>query len=208
MSAATNRAPGAGLNVVVTECDHDAFLEEAEVAAKAGISFRVEQSTPQTLVERCADADGIVVQYARIDAAVMDAMPRLRAIGRYGVGVDSVDVPAATERGIVVCNVPDYGTEAVSDHAIGLALAVARGIPRMDRGLRAGRVDLPAVRPLHQTRGRVFGVIGLGRIGAATARKAAGLATRSSATTPSPRSDPSTTACGPSRWRRSSCAPR
>ena len=74
-----------------------------------------------------------------------------------------------------MCNVPDYGTESVSDHAIGLTLAVARGIPRLDRGLRAGAFDLPAVRPLYQTRARVFGVLGLGLIGTATARKAAGL---------------------------------
>jgi len=91
------------------------------------------------------------------------------------VGVDSVDVAAATARGIAVCNVPDYGTESVSDHAIGLTLAAARGIPRLDRGLRAGSFDLAAVRPLYQTRSRVFGVIGMGLIGSATARKAAGL---------------------------------
>lgn len=162
--------------IAVTECDHDAFLEEEAVAQEHGVDLRIHQSrTRAELVDACQDADGILVQYARIDGETMDALPRLRAIGRYGVGVDSVDVDAATARGIAVCNVPDYGTEAVSDHAIGLTLAVARGIPRTDRGLREGRVDLPAVRPLFQTRGRTFGVVGLGRIGVATARKAAGL---------------------------------
>jgi D-3-phosphoglycerate dehydrogenase len=162
--------------VTVTECDHDAFAEEEAVARAAGIRLTVAQSrSDDELVASCADADAILVQYARVDGAVMDALPRLKAIGRYGVGVDSVDVDAATQRGIAVCNVPDYGTEAVSDHAIGLTLAVARGIPRMDRGLREGRVDLAAVRPLHQITGRVFGVVGIGRIGTATARKAAGL---------------------------------
>lgn len=165
--------------VTVTECDHDAFAEEQAVTAAAGVRLRVAQSRNSAeLVRECADADGVLVQYARIDAEVLDALPRLRAVGRYGVGVDSVDVPAATARGVAVCNVPDYGTEAVSDHAIGLALAVARGIPRLDRGLRAGRVDLAAVRPLYQTQDRVFGVVGLGRIGTATARKAAGLGYR------------------------------
>jgi len=168
--------PDAWAQVTVTECDHDAFAEEEAVARASGVRLTVAQSrNADELVATCRDADAILVQYARIDGAVMDALPRLKAIGRYGVGVDSVDIAAATRRGIAVCNVPDYGTEAVSDHAIGLTLAVARGIPRMDRGLRDGRVDLAAVRPLHQITGRVFGVVGIGRIGTATARKAAGL---------------------------------
>lgn len=162
--------------VVITECDHDSFAAEHEIADAAGAELVLTQSrTSAELVAHAAEADAILVQYAQITAEVMDALPRLRVVGRYGVGVDSVDVAAATARGIAVCNVPDYGTESVSDHAIGLALAAARGIPRLDRGLRAGSFDLPAVRPLFQTRGRVFGVIGMGLIGTATARKAAGL---------------------------------
>ncbi len=164
------------MRVVITECDHDSFAAEHEVTDPAGVELVLTQSfTPQDLVANAAGADAILVQYASITAEVMDALPRLRAIGRYGVGVDSVDVAAATARGIAVCNVPDYGTESVSDHAIAMALAVARGIPRLDRGVPAGSFDLAAVRPLYQTRGRVFGVVGMGLIGTATARKAAGL---------------------------------
>lgn len=164
--------------VVITECDHDGFDPERAAADEHGVSLRLEQSTPETLVANIQDADGILVQYAHITAEVMDAAPRLRAIGRYGVGVDSVDVPAATERGIAVTNVPDYGTEAVSDHAIGLAVSLARGIPLLDRSLRAGRYDVSLAKPLFGIRDRVFGVLGLGRIGTATARKAAGLGYR------------------------------
>ena len=164
------------MRIVITECDHDSFAAEHLVTDLAGAELVLAQSfTAADLVANAADADAILVQYAQITAEIMDALPRLRAIGRYGVGVDSIDVAAATARGIAVCNVPDYGTESVSDHAIGMALAAARGIPRLDRGIRAGSFDLAAVRPLFQTRGRVFGVIGLGLIGTATARKAAGL---------------------------------
>jgi len=164
------------VKIVITECDHDSFTAEHEVTDPLGAELVLTQSfTAADLVDNAAGADAILVQYAQITAEVMDALPQLCAIGRYGVGVDSVDVDAATARGIAVCNVPDYGTESVSDHAIGLALAAARGIPRLDRGVRAGSFDLAAVRPLYQTRGRVFGVIGLGLIGTATARKAAGL---------------------------------
>ena len=162
--------------IVITECDHDSFAAEHEVADPVGAELVLTQSrTSAELIANAADADAILVQYASITAEVMDALPRLRAIGRYGVGVDSVDIDAATARGIAVCNVPDYGTQSVSDHAIGMALAAARGIPRLDRGLRAGSFDLAAVRPLFQTRDRVFGIIGMGLIGTATARKAAGL---------------------------------
>lgn len=164
--------------VVITECDHDGFDPETAEAARNDVTLRIEQSTPETLVANVQDADGILVQYAQITAEVMDQLPRLRAIGRYGVGVDSVDIDAATARGIAVTNVPDYGTEAVSDHAIGLAVSLARGIPLLDRSLRAGRYDVSLAKPLFQFSGRVFGVLGLGRIGTATARKAAGLGYR------------------------------
>ena len=164
------------MKIVITECDHDSFVAEHDITDPAGAELVLTQSrTAAELIANAAGADAILVQYAQITAEVMDALPRLRAIGRYGVGVDSVDVDAATARGIAVCNVPDYGTESVSDHAIGMTLAAARGIPRLDRGMRAGSFDLTAVRPLYQIRGRVFGVIGMGRIGTATARKAAGL---------------------------------
>ncbi|PFG34214.1 C-terminal binding protein [Sanguibacter antarcticus] len=164
------------MRITITECDHDSFDSEHAVAQAAGAELVVTQSRDSTeLITNCAGADGILVQYAAITAEVMDGLPDLKVVGRYGVGVDSVDIPAATARGIAVCNVPDYGTETVSDHAIGLTLAVARGIPRLDRGVRAGSFDLAVVRPLYQTGSRVFGVIGVGLIGSATARKAAGL---------------------------------
>ena len=164
------------MKIVITECDHDAFDVERAVTDPAGAELVLAQSRDAAeVIANAAGAEGILVQYAQITAEVMDALPDLKAIGRYGVGVDSVDVAAATARGIAVCNVPDYGTESVSDHAIGMALSAARGIPRLDRGMRAGNFDLVAVRPLFKTSGRVFGVIGLGLIGTATARKAKGL---------------------------------
>jgi D-3-phosphoglycerate dehydrogenase len=164
------------MKIVITECDHDAFdIERAVTDAGQAQLVIAKSRNAAEIIENAAGAEGILVQYAQITAEVMDGLPGLKAIGRYGVGIDTVDVAAATAHGIAVCNVPDYGTEAVSDHAIAMALAAARGIPRLDRGVRAGNFDLVAVRPLYQTRDRVFGVVGLGLIGTATARKAAGL---------------------------------
>ena len=171
--------PVTATRIVITECDHDSFAAEREITDAAGAELVLTQSRDVRRADRERRRRRRGPRAVRPDHRRGDGRPaRLRAIGRYGVGVDSVDVAAATARGIAVCNVPDYGTESVSDHAIGLTLAAARGIPRLDRGLRAGSFDLAAVRPLFQTRGRVFGVVGMGRIGTATARKAAGLGLR------------------------------
>ncbi|MPV36084.1 C-terminal binding protein [Georgenia subflava] len=164
------------MKIVITDCDHASIDIEQAVADAEGAELILGNGTsPTEVIASSAGADGLVVQYGQITAEVMDALPGLRAIGRYGVGVDTVDVEAATARGIAVCNVPDYGTEAVSDHAIALALAVNRGIGVLDRGVRAGSADLTPSQPVYTIAGRTFGVLGLGAIGTATARKAAGL---------------------------------
>ncbi|MFH5821064.1 C-terminal binding protein [Georgenia sp. AZ-5] len=164
------------MKIVITDLDHASADVEREVAATAGAELVLTQGTdPAEVVANAAGADGLLVQYAAITAEVLDALPSVRAVGRYGVGVETVDVDAATARGVAVCNVPDYGTEAVSDHAVALALTVGRGIGTLDRNLRAGVTDLTPALPVHQFAGRIFGVLGYGAIGRATARKAAGV---------------------------------
>lgn len=164
------------MRIVITDCDHDAIAEERRVAEAHGVDLELFQCRSEDeVIAAAADADAIVVQYAPITARVLDALPGLRAIGRYGVGVDTVDVAAATARGVAVCNVPDYGTEDVSDHAIALALSLVRGVTELDRRTRAGSYGLSEVKPLHRISALTFGVVGVGRIGTATARKAAAL---------------------------------
>lgn len=167
------------MRIVIVECDHDSFRPEEELARERGIDLRIALSDGvDELVEHARGADGILMQYATLTPEVLDRLEGVRAIGRYGVGVDTIDVDAATARGIAICNVPDYGSEAVSDHAIALTLAAARGIARLDRSVRAGSFEIEAVKPLHEISGRTFGVLGAGRIGRATARKARGLGFR------------------------------
>jgi D-3-phosphoglycerate dehydrogenase len=164
------------MRIVITDCDHPSIDEELAVAATHGATVELRQCrTEQDVIDAGRDADGLVVQYAPITEAVLSALTGLKAVSRYGVGYDTVDVPAATRHGVVVSNVPDYGTEDVSDHAIALALALERGLVRFDRGYRGGEVDLAPVRPLHRTAGRTFGIVGAGLIGSATARKARAL---------------------------------
>lgn len=164
------------MKVVMVECDQDSFEIEARVARANGVEFVVAHATtPQEVVEAAGDADAILMQYMKVDGEILDALPRLRAVGRYGVGIETVDVEAATARGVAVCNVPDSGTESVSDHAIALALSVIRKIVQLDRTMRQRPVDVAEARPMYEIGGRVFGVIGVGAIGSAVARKAAGL---------------------------------
>lgn len=162
--------------IVITDCDHDTIEPEQRAAADAGVELSLASCTDEAaVIKAAAEADGLIVQYAPITAAVLDALPKLRVVSRYGVGVDTIDVDAAHARGVLISNVPDYGTEDVSDHAIALALALLRGIPQLDRRIRQGAYDIAAVKPLHRLRGRTFGVVGLGRIGVATASKARAL---------------------------------
>lgn len=165
--------------VVITDVDHGAVSEEEAVAAAEGLELvRAACRTEAEVIAAAQGAAALIVQYAPITRAVLEALPGLKAVGRYGVGVDNVDVEAATQHGVAVCNVPDYGTEDVSDHAIALALSLARGTVGLDRALRAGSYSLEPVQPLHRVAGRTFGVVGLGLIGAATARKARGVGYR------------------------------
>lgn len=162
--------------ITIVDSDNESFDEEEAVAARCGIELtRAQAADEQQVVEAAHGADGILVQYAPLTAAVMDALPGLRAIGRYGVGVDTVNVEAATARGIAVCNVPDYGVEDVSDHAIALTMSLVRGVAQLDRLVRAGDYGLVPVKPLHRVSSLRFGAVGLGRIGAATAVKARAL---------------------------------
>lgn len=164
------------MKIVITDLDQDRITEEQAVADAAGIELVLAQArTEDEVIEAARGAEALLVQYAPITRRVLEALPAVRAVGRYGVGVDTLDVEAATELGVAVSNVPDYGTEDVSDHAIALAVSLSRGVVELDRNLRAGTTSLTPVKPLHRIRTRTLGVIGLGRIGAATARKARAL---------------------------------
>src|SRR3954447_21055224 len=118
------------------------------------------------------DADAILVTYAKLPAELLQQLTRCKAIGRFGLGVDNIDVPAAAARGIVVTYVPDYCMQEVSDHAMALLLALARKVPFSNKLVQAGRWEMPAVAPLRRLEGQVLGLIGFGNIPRAVAPKA------------------------------------
>jgi D-3-phosphoglycerate dehydrogenase / 2-oxoglutarate reductase len=124
---------------------------------------------------RESNPEAIMVTYSQITPEIIAIPSKLRHIARVGIGIDNVAIPAATERGILVTNVPDYCIEEVSDHALALMMAFTRRINEYDREVRGGRWGLLAAERLRRTSNLTVGVIGYGRIGRATARKAHGL---------------------------------
>jgi D-3-phosphoglycerate dehydrogenase len=137
------------------------------------------------LLRLTRDADGILTCFAEVSASIIGGAPRLRVIGRTGIGVDNIDVPAASARSIAVTNVPVYCTDEVAEHVIALMMTLRRRVVDYDRALRAGDWSLETGVPLHRLWGQTFGIFGYGRIGAATARRAQALGLRVIAHAPS-----------------------
>jgi len=119
------------------------------------------------------DADALIIRSAtKVDRTMMQAAPKLKLVGRAGVGVDNVDLAAATELGIVVMNAPDGNTVATAELALGLMLALARHIPAADASMKAGQWERKAYMGV-ELRGKTLGLIGFGRVGRAVAKRAA-----------------------------------
>ena len=135
-------------------------------------------NTEDEVIEAAKDADGIINQYAPITRRVIESLKKCKVIARYGVGVDNIDVEAATEHNIIVANVPDYCVDEVSTHAITLMLACARGITLLDRKVRDKKWDFTLAKPLFRTKGKTLGLFGLGRIARMVAQKASGFGLR------------------------------
>ena len=143
------------------------------VVARAGAELRLaSQPTPEGILGVAREADGLLVTYAKINADMIREMKKCKIISRFGIGVDNVDIAAATAQGIVVTKVPDYCIDEVSDHAMALLLSLVRKIPFSSARAHAGRWEMPAVVPIHRLRGTVLGLVGFGRIPQLVAPKA------------------------------------
>ena len=162
------------MRVLITDHDFADLSAERAVFGPAGVELAVaDLRDPDAVAARAIGFDGLLVQFAPVTAAVVDRLDRCRVIARYGVGVDTIDVPAATRRGIIVCNVPTYCTTEVADHAIALLLALARRVVALEAEVRQGTWDVyHSSRGIARLGGRTLGLIGFGRIGQAVARRA------------------------------------
>lgn len=162
----------ADAKIVVTDCDHANMNEEQAVFEKNNIAWELCQShTEDELIANMKGAVSCCNQYARFTEKVFAALPDLKGIVRYGVGVDNIDLESATRHGVQVCNVPDYGTFEVADHALALMMGLTRGIVKADNQVKKGGWDYAEMAPLMRLSCMTVGVVGLGRIGIAFAKR-------------------------------------
>jgi D-3-phosphoglycerate dehydrogenase / 2-oxoglutarate reductase len=161
--------------VVITDHDYgDLEIETAILEAAGAEIVALQAKHEEDLFEHARDCAAMMNQYARIGRATIERMERCKVIARYGVGVDIVDVAAASERGILVTNVQDYCTEEVADHAIALWLTLARRILDYNEATHAGIWRWQSGQPIRRLRGRTMGIVSFGRIGQAIADRARG----------------------------------
>ena len=149
-------------------------LDPAKAAlARVDPELRMAQSaSAEDILAVARDADAILVTYAKLPGELLRQLTRCRAIGRFGLGVDNIDIPAAAALGISVTYVPDYCMQEVSDHAMALLLATARKVPLSNKLVQSGRWEVPPIVPIHRLSGRVLGLVGFGNIPRALAPKA------------------------------------
>jgi len=159
--------------IAVTDSPFPSLDPVREALAALDPDLRMSRSsTAEDIIAVARDADAVIVCYAQVTGAIIGTLTRCKVIGRTGLGVDNIDVPAAKARGITVTYVPDYCLREVSDHAMALLLALARKVPFANKLVQSGRWELPPLAPLRRLEGRVLGLIGFGNIPRALAPKA------------------------------------
>jgi len=166
------RGKGETMKIVLAEKVSPATL--AVFAAEPGWEVLTHDKLPDGLPAALKDADALVVRSAvQVDDKLLESAPKLRVIGRAGVGVDNIDAEAATRRGIVVMNTPGANAVAVAELTLGLMLALARKLPQANSTMHAGKWEKKSLQGA-ELRNKTLGILGLGRIGLEVARRARG----------------------------------
>jgi D-3-phosphoglycerate dehydrogenase len=167
-----DKSKGAAMKIVLAEKVSPATL--AVFAGEPGWEIRTHDQLPEGLPAALAEADALVVRSAvQVDDALLEHAPKLRVIGRAGVGVDNIDAEAATRRGIVVMNTPGANAVAVAELTIGLMIALARKVPAANATMHAGKWDKKNLQGT-ELRAKTLGILGLGRVGLEVAKRARG----------------------------------
>jgi len=164
---------GSRWTVLVTDYDYP----DLEIERKTLTAWRVrlasaQCTTPEQVIDHAGDVNALMTQFAPITKEVLDNLPHCTVVGRYGIGVDNIDVDTATARGIAVVNVPSYCEEEVAEHTIALLFGWARRVCYYTHEIQNNRWDWKTGRPIHKVQDSVLGIIGFGKIGRAVARKA------------------------------------
>lgn len=171
--------------ITITDHGFTDLAQERSIIEGAGHQLVVAQCrTEDEVIAAAAEADALLVQWAPIPRRVIEQLNRCRLIVRYGIGFDNVDVEAANERGIAVCNVPDYCIDEVADHTVALTLALARQLRAIDDRVRDGVWRIVPDRPMPAMSSMTFGTLGLGRVARAVHARVAPFGFRSIAHDP------------------------
>jgi D-3-phosphoglycerate dehydrogenase len=167
-----------GFLVIHTDPHHTDFRhEQAELDAIGATLRPLNVTSEEEVAAACREADALLVTYAKIGKIALAGMPKLKIVVRTGVGYDSLDVPAATARKVMVANVPDYCVSDLAEHTLALLLAWWRRIADLDRQVRTEGWGRP-VKPVYRLEGRTLGILGMGRMGQAVAARARGFGVR------------------------------
>ena len=160
--------------IVITDYEYSSLQIEREVFRQLGpVDFETAQCRTEDDVIRLAeDADAILNQYAPITSSVIHALKRCKVISRYGIGVDTIDLATATDKGIVVSNCTDYCIDEVADHALALILASARKVAVLNGLVKSGVWDYKTGIPIYRLRGKIVGLVGFGKISRNLCKKA------------------------------------
>ncbi len=159
--------------IAVTDSPFPSLDPARKALARLDPEYRMAKSAaPEDVLEAARDADAILVTYAKLGGDLLRQLTKCKAIGRFGLGVDNIDLPAAKALGIAVNYVPDYCLREVSDHAMALLLALARKVTLSNKLVQSGRWEVPPLVPLRRIEGQVLGLIGFGNIPRALTPKA------------------------------------
>lgn len=160
------------MNIVVTDHDYMDFSREEHLFNSYGAAFTVTQCTnDEEIITAAKEADIIINSDLPISKQVIEQLPKLKLITRYGIGVDHIDVEAANEQGVYVANVPDYSQEDVADHTLALILSSVQKIIQSNNRVKAGRWSFSDVAPLHRLRTQTVGLISYGGIARILSKK-------------------------------------
>jgi phosphoglycerate dehydrogenase-like enzyme len=152
------------LKFLITDHDFPNVDLETQLLADAGFEVAVAQCRSEDdVIREARGCSGVLAQYAPMTARVLESLPELRIVSRFGAGFDTVDVEAARRLGVWVANSPDYGVGEVATHALGMALALVRHLPWLDRDVRAGTWHYAG--GIARAADMTLGILGLGRIG-------------------------------------------
>lgn len=153
------------MKVVITDHEYPNLSYEKKVLTHDGVELEIHQcKTEDEVIKACRDADGIINLYAPISRRVIESLEKCKVITRYGVGVDTIDLEAATERGICIGNVPDYGINEVSDHSLALMMNLLRKIVFANQSVKNDVWDVNTTKPIRRLNTLTVGLVGFGNI--------------------------------------------